>query len=163
MTPSGNARGVAVARILTGLIFIAEGYAKVTGDFVRGGFADSVRETASGRAWPFWSEFLERVVAGNAGAFAWFFAVAELALGIALLLGLLTRAAAVGGMLLMAILLLGQTYVGSESWDKWVTAGLTAKFGLLLLWVLFLGDAGRVWGLDGRVRKGARVGRSRSG
>jgi thiosulfate dehydrogenase [quinone] large subunit len=161
MPSSGAARAVAVVRILTGVIFIAEGFAKVAGEFVRGGFADSVRETASGRAWPFWGSFLRSVVLPNADAFAWFFAAAELALGIALLVGLLTRAAALGGILLMLILLLGQTHVMGASWDKWVTAGLTTKFALLLLWLLFLADAGRVWGLDGRLRKGIRAARVR--
>lgn len=159
MSPRSR-KGVAVARILTGLIFIAEGWAKMAGDFVRGGFAESVRETASGKAWPFWSSFLHRVVLPNAGAFAWFFALAELVLGLALLVGVLTRAAAAGGIALMLILLLGQTNVAGSSWDKWVTAGLTAKFALLLLGLLFLADAGRVWGLDG-LRKAPRSARWR--
>jgi thiosulfate dehydrogenase [quinone] large subunit len=146
---------VAIARILTGVIFVAEGWGKIAGEFVRGGFAESVRETA-GHAWPFWSSFLRSAVLPNAGAFSWFFAVAELALGIALVFGFLTRIAAVGGMLLMVILLLGQTNVGEGSWEKWVTAGLTSKFALLLLWLLFLADAGRDWGLDARLRRRPR-------
>ncbi|HEY3169919.1 MAG TPA: DoxX family membrane protein [Thermoanaerobaculia bacterium] len=161
MPSSATTRAVAVVRILTGAIFVAEGFAKIAGDFVRGGFADSVRETASGRPWPFWASFLRSVVLPNDRGFAWFFAAAELALGIALLIGLLTRAATLGGMLLMVILLLGQTYVGRGRWDQWVTAGLTTKFALLLLWLLFLMDAGRIWGLDGRLRKGSRSVRAR--
>lgn len=153
-------KGVAVARILTGLIFIAEGWAKLAGDFVRGGFAKSVREIALENAWPFWSSFLHKVVAPKPTPFAWLFAVAELALGIALAIGMLTRLAAGGGVLLMLILLLGQTNVSGSSWDKWVTAGLTAKFALLLLGLLFLADAGRVWGLDG-LRKAPRSARWR--
>lgn len=143
---------MAIVRILTGVLFVAEGWGKIAGQFVRGGFADSVRETASEGAWPFWSSFLRGVVLPNASAFAWFFALAELALGIALVLGLLTRPAAVGGMLLMLILLLGQTNVGPADWTRWVTAGLTSKFALLLLWLIFLADAGRAWGLDARLR-----------
>src|SRR5512144_544510 len=150
---SRSSKGVAVVRILTGVVFVAEGWAKIAGAFVRGGFAESVREAASGKAWPFWSSFLHRVVLPNAGAFAWFFALAELALGLALLLGLLTRPAAAGGVVLMLILLLGQTNVAGSSWDQWVTAGLTAKFALLLLGILFLTDAGRVWGMDAKLRK----------
>jgi uncharacterized membrane protein YphA (DoxX/SURF4 family) len=96
------------------------------------------------------------VVLPNASAFAWFVAAAELALGTALVLGLLTRAAAVGGILLMSILLLGQTNVGRADWTRWVTAGLTSKFALLLLWLLFLTDAGRAWALDARLRERKR-------
>ena len=150
---SRSSKGVAVLRILTGVVFIAEGWAKTAGAFVRGGFAESVRETAAGRAWPFWSSFLRGFVAPHARPFGWFFAVAELALGLALLLGLLTRPAAAGGVVLMLILLLGQTNVAGSTWDQWVTAGLTAKFALLLLGLLFLTDAGRVWGMDAKLRK----------
>jgi uncharacterized membrane protein YphA (DoxX/SURF4 family) len=149
-------KAAAIIRILTGIIFVAEGWGKIAGDFVRGGFAESVRETAA-EAWPFWSAFLRGAVLPNASAFSWFFAAAELALGIALVLGLFTRVAAIGGMLLMTILLLGQTNVGPAGWERWVTAGLTAKFALLLMGLLFLVDAGRVWGLDARLRKRGRA------
>ena len=149
-------KAAAIIRILTGIIFIAEGWGKIAGNFLRGGFAESTRETAA-EAWPFWSAFLRGVVLPNASAFGWFFAAAELALGIGLLVGLLTRAAAVGGMLLMAIILLGQTNVGPAGWERWVTAGLSAKFALLLLGMIFLVDAGSVWGIDARLRKRGRA------
>jgi thiosulfate dehydrogenase [quinone] large subunit len=155
MASFAPAKGVALARILTGVIFVAEGTAKIRGEFLRGGFVESVRETA-GHAWAFWASFLRSVVLPNATAFGWFFALAELALGIALVLGLLTRIATVGGMLLMAILLLGQTRIEAGTWESWVTAGLTSKFAFLLLWLLFLADAGRTWGLDARLRRRPR-------
>lgn len=157
MASTRTAYPAAIVRILTGVIFFAEGFSKITGHFVRGGFAESAREMASGRAWPFWGGFLRSVVIPNATAFGWFFALAELALGVALILGFLTRVAAVGGILLMVILLLGQTDVGKGGWAEWVTAGLPTKFALLLLWLLFLADAGRVWGIDARLRRGPRA------
>ena len=147
------AYGVAIVRMLTGVIFVAEGASKIFGEFVRGGFAKSVREVAA-EAWPMWASFLRSVVLPNARPFGWFFALAELALGIGLLLGLLTRVASVCGVILMTLLLLGQTRVPGGSWEKWVTAGLTAKFALLLLWLLFLADAGRVWAVDAALRRG---------
>lgn len=156
MSATGTGQAIAIVRMLTGVLFVAEGAAKIAGDFVRGGFAEEVRETAAGRAWPFWASFLDSVVLQNATAFGWFFALAELALGVALVLGLLTRVAAVCGMALMVILMLGLTYVPGRSWDQWVTSGLNAKFAFLLLWLLFLTDAGRVWGIDGRLRKESR-------
>src|SRR5437899_753635 len=42
-----------LVRLATGVVFLAEGYGKVTSDFVRGGFARSASEMA-GQAWPFW-------------------------------------------------------------------------------------------------------------
>lgn len=101
-----------------------------------------------------WASFLRSVVLPNARPFGWFFALAELALGIGLLLGLLTRVASVCGVILMTLLLLGQTRVPGGSWEKWVTAGLTAKFAFLLLWLLVLADAGRVWAVDAALRRG---------
>jgi thiosulfate dehydrogenase [quinone] large subunit len=157
MASTRTAYPVAIIRIATGVIFFAEGFSKITGDFVRGGFAQSAREVAAGKAWPFWSAFLKSIVIPNATRFGWFFALAELVLGVALIFGFLTRAAAVGGILLMVILLLGQTDVRNGGWAEWVTAGLPTKFALLLLWLIFLADAGRVWGIDARVRRRPRA------
>ena len=142
-------RTAAVIRILTGLIFLAEGWSKLRGEFVRGGFAASVKEMAAG-TWPFWKQFLETVVAPRAEVLGWAFAVGELAVGIGLILGLLTRVAAGGGIALMILVLLGSGRAEpGASWDMWVTAGLTAKFALLLLALIFAVNPGRVWGLDG--------------
>jgi uncharacterized membrane protein YphA (DoxX/SURF4 family) len=79
-------------------------------------------------------------------------ALGELALGIALLVGFLTRVAAAGGLLLLLTILLGQTYVPGSSWVTWVTAGLTTKFAILLL-LLILAVGHAAWGLDGRSKK----------
>jgi thiosulfate dehydrogenase [quinone] large subunit len=157
MASTRTAYPVAIVRIVTGVIFFAEGFSKVTSDFVRGGFAQSAREMAAGKAWSFWSAFLRAVVIPNATTFGWFFALAELALGVALIFGFLTRPAAVGGILLMVILLLGQTDVRKGGWTQWVTAGLPTKFALLLLWLLFLADAGSVSGIDSRLRRRPRA------
>lgn len=155
MTP-GEARLAAAVRIATGLIFVAEGAGKLTGDFVRGGFARSAAEMAQ-KSWPFWKSFLESAVVPRAGVFGWIFALGEAAVGIGLLLGLFTRVAAAGGAAQMVAILLGQSYVPGSSWDKWITAGLTTKFALLLLLLLLAADAGRIWGLDGRLKKGATL------
>jgi uncharacterized membrane protein YphA (DoxX/SURF4 family) len=102
-------------------------------------------------SWPFWRAFLESTVAPHAAAFAWLIAVGEIAVGIALVLGLWTRAAAVGGALLMLVVLLCQSYPGPKaSWEEWITSGLATRFALLALLGIAAADSGRVWGLDGR-------------
>src|SRR5512132_1335599 len=111
---SGGARLAALVRIATGLIFIAEGVGKILGEFVRGGFARQAKEMLS-QAWPFWAGFLRSVVLPHAAVFAWVIAIGELALGIGLLVGLWTRAAAAGGVLLMLSILLSQSYPASGS------------------------------------------------
>ncbi len=152
MTPAA-ARSVACARILTGLLFIAAGYSKVTGQFIQTAFAKSAEQMGR-EGWPIWRSFLQSAVLPNAQTFAWVVALGELAVGIGLLLGFLTRVAAGGGLLLMLSILLGQSYSGAgASWDKWVTAGLTTKFALLLFWLLLAADAGSTWALDARLKK----------
>ena len=148
-------RIAAVVRILTGLLLIALGWGKVSGEFVRTGFAEQTKSIA-GETWPFWKGFLEAVVLPNAGAFGWLIALSEIAVGIGLVLGLWTRAAAAAGALLMLVILIG-TGRGEPgaTWDQWLTAGMTAKFTLLLLLLLFAVDPGKVWGLDGKLRRRA--------
>jgi len=144
----------ALVRIATGILFGALGLEKVLGDFVRGGFAKGLPGMSS-HSWPFWRSFLQSMVAPRASAFAWVVAGAEVALGIALVLGLWTRAASIAGALLMVVILLGQSYTPGGSWSDWLTSGLTTRFAILLLVLLAVSDAGRVWGIDGR--RGARV------
>ena len=149
-------RLAAIVRILTGILFVAEGLSKVTGDFVTGEFAKEVPKIAA-RSFPFWRHFLEAVVVPHAAAFAWVVALGELAVGLGLVVGLLTRVAAAGGALLMLSIALGAARPDAgASWDDWITAGLTSKFACLLLLMLFAADAGKVWGFDGRRRKSPR-------
>lgn len=151
----GQGKGAALVRIAAGLIFVAEGWGKVSGRFVRGGFAEQARDIARG-AWPVWRSFLRSAVVPNAGAVAWLVALGELAVGVALILGFLTRWACSGGALLLVSFLLGQFWTPGRPWDQWVTAGVTTKFALLLMILLAVADTGRVWGLDGRVGKRRR-------
>jgi len=147
----GSAHLAALVRILTGVLFIAEGMGKATGKFVQGGFAKS----ASGmepESWPFWKAFLTSVVVPHASLFAWVVAIGELLLGIGLLLGIFTRIAAALGVPLLLAILLGQTYVPGSSWEGWITAGLTTKFAILLLLLIAAVGYG-AWGVDGRRKK----------
>jgi uncharacterized membrane protein YphA (DoxX/SURF4 family) len=143
-------RGAAVVRILTGVLFVAEGLSKITGDFVRGGFAEPARRMAA-VTFPFWKRFLEAVVLPHAAAFAWVVALGELAIGIALIAGFLTRPAAVAGALLMLSIVLGAARPeAGAAWDDWITAGLTAKLALLLFVLLAATPSGSAWALDAR-------------
>jgi uncharacterized membrane protein YphA (DoxX/SURF4 family) len=154
---AAGARLAALVRMLAGVLFGTLGLEKILGEFVHGGFGKGVRDSMLKSSWPFWRMFLESTILPHASAFAWIVAVSELALGIALLIGFLTRPAAVAGALLMLTILLGQSFPGAQaSWDQWVTAGLTTKFALLLLLLLAACDAGRTFGLDGRTRGGRR-------
>jgi uncharacterized membrane protein YphA (DoxX/SURF4 family) len=152
---NAGARLAAVVRILAGVIFIAMGYSKVTGPFVREGFAKSAEQLAR-EGWPFWGSFLKSFVLPRAEIFGWIVGLGELAVGIGLLLGFLTRIAAVSGALLLVSILLGQSYVPGSTWDHWITAGLTTKFALLLL-LLIAAVGYAAWGLDGILRRPKHV------
>ena len=154
-------RTASVVRILTGILFVAEGLSKVAGEFVRGGFSHQVGRIAAG-SFPFWKRFLETVVAPHADAFAWVISVGELAVGVGLIAGFLTRAAAAGGALLMLAITLGEARPEpGAAWGDWITSGLTPKLALLLFVLLFAVDPGRVWGLDaGRRRRSPKVARA---
>lgn len=144
------ARLAALVRILTGVIFAGMGASKVTGSFARV-FEKGARDMLA-QSWPFWASFLKKIVLPHATAFAWIAAAGELAIGIGILVGFLTRWAAASGVLLMLAILLGQTWVPGAKWDQWIYSGLPTKFALLLLLLLAAVDAGRVWGLDGARR-----------
>ena len=146
-------RAAAIVRILTGVLFVAEGLSKITGSFVRGGFAGPLREIAAA-SFPFWRQFLETFVVPRPNLFAWMIALGELAVGVGLLLGFLTRVAAGGGSLLMLSIALGQARPESGAWDDWITSGLTPKLAFLLLVLLFAVNPGTIWGFD--ARRGAR-------
>jgi len=149
-------RIAAIVRILTGVLFVAEGLSKISGPFVRGGFSAHVGGIAAG-SFLFWKRFLEVVVVPRAGLFAWVVALGEIAVGTGLLAGFLTRVAAGGGALLTLTIALGQARPDpGASWGDWITSGLTAKFAFLLLILLFAVNPGTVWGFDAR-RRGRRA------
>jgi uncharacterized membrane protein YphA (DoxX/SURF4 family) len=154
-------RAAAIVRILTGLLFTAEGLSKLTGHFVRGGFEKDAGRIAAGSL-PFWKHFLEATVVPHAHAFGWVVALGETAVGIGLLLGFLTRVASAGGAVLMLAIALGEAKpAAGAAWDDWITSGLTPRLAFLLLVLLCAVNPGKVWGLDGR--RGRRPPRGRSG
>lgn len=157
---SAAMRGAAIVRILTGALFVAEGLSKITGGFVRGEFADPARRMAAA-TFPFWKRFLEAIVLPHASAFAWVVALGELAVGIALIVGFLTRTAAAAGALLMLTIVLGAARPeAGAAWDDWITAGLTPKLALLLFALLAFTNPAAVWSLDARRPRRAKPARA---
>ncbi|KQR27902.1 DoxX family protein [Deinococcus sp. Leaf326] len=136
-----------IARLYVGWLWLEAGLAKVgspewtgaqAGEGVRG-FLNGAIQKAGGESpdvsgW--YARFLENVALPNAGLFSYLVAYGELAVGIALILGLLTGAAAFfGGVMNLAYLL----------------AGTLSSNPLLLVAAALLVAAWRVagwWGLD---------------
>ena len=151
------ARGFAALRIFFGLIWLSNGLAKLTGvgsydlGFATFGLLDLptaqfIANDASTRAYlgPL-AAFYQNVVLPNWGAFGTFLTLAEIAAGLALLFGFLTRAAALGTLLLITPIWL--MFLGSGV-HQYVWTYPVDLFPLLLLAIV---PAGRTAGLDARL------------
>ena len=91
---------------------------------------------------PIYGQFVQSIVLPNFTLFAWATFIVELSIGLGLLLGFFTRAAAVLGLLMSLNLTIGLLNVPNE-WP-W------SYIMLVMFQILFvLTDPGRVWGLDG--------------
>ena len=151
------ARALAVLRIFFGLIWLSNGLAKLVdvGAYDLGVVtfgllwlpqAQFIANDASSTTFlaPL-GAFYQDVVLPNFGFFGVFLAVAEIAAGLALLFGALTRAAALGTLLLIGPIWV--MYLASPATQYlW-----TYPVDLLPLLLLAIFPSGRAWGLDGRL------------
>jgi len=95
---------IALLRITLGGVWLFEAYPQVTNNslYLSQGFGSAVRDMAGGCPWGLYRQFLESVVLTHQPVFAYLTLVANLAVGISLLLGMLTPYGAVGGLFLNA-------------------------------------------------------------
>jgi thiosulfate dehydrogenase (quinone) large subunit len=112
-----NSTGIAVLRISVGALFIIFGEYKVFGaKFVfGGGFQYWINRFLEEGAYPFMVPVLRGFVLPHAKPIALLVAYGELAIGISLVLGLLTRAASVAGLIYMLSLLFSANYPGADA------------------------------------------------
>jgi thiosulfate dehydrogenase [quinone] large subunit len=146
--------GMTWVRIVAGAVWLNGGIEKLLNPEFPTQFADSL--AAGGfvsQAPPFFRDFMEGTVVPNAELFAQVVRVSELALGIALILGLLTNLAAVGSIVLSAMVLLSQggvrlgTGLGAP---EFITINvLVALLSLLII----LSPAAKAFSLDSRLVK----------
>jgi thiosulfate dehydrogenase [quinone] large subunit len=131
---------VALLRIYTGIFFAWHGFGKISG----GSFADGMNSFLMSRleaSFPFYRPFIEVVVLPNSGIFAAMIAWGELLIGLALVVGLATRYAAVAGALMVANFWFakGESFLAGSNHDV---------IWLVIFIVLATVPAGRVAGLD---------------
>jgi len=149
------AGGFAALRIFIGLDWLSNGLAKLfdTGNYDWGFFsfnlitrdaARSITTNAAGKSQiaPL-GAFYRDVVVANWGFFGILSTIAELAIGLGLLLGIATRLAAVGGLLLLTPIWVMLWHTNLYLWEYPLDL-----FPLLLLAIV---PAGRVFGLDHRL------------
>lgn len=147
--------GFVALRIVMGLVWLSNGLAKLfDAGQVDWGFlsftlitrdgALGIATNAAGRSQLTWlGDFYRDEVVAHWGFWGVFLTVAELAIGLGLLLGVATRLAALGGLLLLIPIWVMLLHTGDYLWDY--------PLDLVPLALLVVVPAGRVWGLDRRI------------
>jgi thiosulfate dehydrogenase [quinone] large subunit len=158
MRGGGVGKTIAGVRILTGIIFLFFGEYKIAGpEFAHGGLAGWIQGwLAANEPLGFYGAFLRGFVLPHQALCARIVGWGELAIGIALVLGLFVRAASVGGAIHMVSLTLATWYApghGAAMW-KYFGANLDHIPLLFLFAIFFATRAGDTWGLDGVLRAG---------
>jgi thiosulfate dehydrogenase (quinone) large subunit len=143
-----NARALAVLRIGVGVFFLIFGQYKVFGTqfTLHGGFQFWINRFLEGGAYPFMVPILRGFVLPHATPIAFLVAYGELAIGIALTLGILLRSASAFGLLFMLTLLFSSDYPGATApaW-QYFGASLSHSVFALSFVVFLLGHSAQVW------------------
>ena len=143
-----NSRALAMLRIGVGLFFLIFGEYKVFGtQFIfHGGFQYWINRFLEGGAYPFMAPVLRGFVLSHATPIAFLVAYGELAIGIALLCGILVRPASVAGFVFMLTLLFSSDYPGTGAplW-QYFGASLSHSVFMLCFAAFLMGRADAVW------------------
>lgn len=148
-------RGLAALRIFVGVIFLANGLAKFLGiaqikigpykaNLIDRSAVKVILESEGKKAeLPLVGRFINNVLLPNVGALGWLIAIFEVGVGLLLVLGLISRGAAL--LALFHGLGLAVLYFSS---DRWL---FEQPFDYVPAAILALVPSGLVWGLDGRL------------
>lgn len=146
---SGSDRNTTVLaglRIAVGVLFLIFGQYKIFGAqfTLGGGFQFWINRFLEDGAYPFMVPVLRNFVLPHATPIAFLVAYGEFAIGLALVLGIVVRAAGLGGLIYMFILLLSSDYPGPNA-EFWQYFGASLSHSVLALCfaALALGDADR--------------------
>src|SRR5580692_10851899 len=109
-----NAAALAALRMSLGALFLIFAQYKVfgTGFTLGGGFQYWINRFLADGAYPFMAPVLRQFVLPHATAIAFLVAYAELAIGLALVLGILVRPASIAGFIYMLTLMFSANYPG---------------------------------------------------
>jgi thiosulfate dehydrogenase [quinone] large subunit len=148
--PVSSARSLSSLRIAVGCLFLIFAQYKVLGrQFTRGGgFQYWINLFLRGGAYPFMVPILKGFVLRHTTAIAFCVAFSELAIGIALVLGILVRAASICGTVYMLTLLFSANYPGAHA-PLWQYFGASLEHSVLALcFITFaLTDADELWSI----------------
>ncbi len=159
-----NSQALAFIRIGVGIFFLVFGEYKVFGTkfTLGGGFQYWINKFLEGGTYPFMEPVLRHFVLAHPTPIAFLVAYGELAIGIALILGVLVRPASLCGFVFMLTLLFSSDYPGAHP-DFWQYFGASLSHSVFALcFVAFLlGRADAVWAVPGRARKSRNPGNIR--
>ena len=145
-----NVLAMAVLRIGVGLLFLIFGEYKVfgMGFTLHGGFQFWIQKFLAYGAYPFMVPVLRTFVLLHATPIAFLVAYGELAIGIALVLGVLVRPASAFGLLYMLTLLFSSNYPGAGA-PFWQYFGGSLDHSVLAICFLafLIGRPDEVWAL----------------
>jgi uncharacterized membrane protein YphA (DoxX/SURF4 family) len=154
--PSAVAKTIAVVRVATSVFFLLFGQYKLFGPgFAHGGFQEYLRGYIEGGAVAFYRPILASVVLPHAVFLGYTVGAVEMFIGVSLLFGIWVRPASVLGALYMLNLTLATWWDPGHGVPVWRYFGneLDHLPMLFLFVIFFASDAGREWGLDGRLRR----------
>lgn len=141
-------RALALVRMLVGTIFICSGYEKLfDAMFFENGFMQRMAFWQTAVA-P-WYAWVWQILMEHTHRWAAFFGTVELFIGVALLLGLVTRPACLVAMLYIVHRFALSWYPVDMEFALWKFLEIhVEQFALLsLFWLLAIGHAGDVWGM----------------
>ena len=148
----GNERALAFLRISVGILFLIFGRYKVFGTqfTLHGGFEFWINKFLQDGAYPFMAPILRGFVLPHARPIAFLVAYGELAIGIAMTLGVWVRRASAFGLLYMTTLLVSSNYpgVGAPMWQYFGASLDHSVLGICFLTFL-IGKADAVWAVGG--------------
>jgi thiosulfate dehydrogenase (quinone) large subunit len=154
-TSSALSKTIAVVRMATSVFFLLFGEYKVAGpEFAHGGFQTYLQDYIANSVVSFYRPVLSGLVLPHAVFFGYVVGIVELLIGLSLLLGLWVRAGCILGIAFLVNMLLATWWAPGHGVPLWRYFGAELDHLplLLLLIVFYAADAGRTWGLDGRVR-----------
>jgi thiosulfate dehydrogenase (quinone) large subunit len=131
---SSSARALSLLRFAVGILFLIFAQYKVFGTqfTLHGGFQYWINLFLQGGAYPFMVPVLRNFVLPHATAIAFLVAYGELAIGLALVLGILVREASVFGVIYMLTLLFSSNYPGPNA-PFWQYFGASLEHSVLAL------------------------------
>jgi thiosulfate dehydrogenase [quinone] large subunit len=159
-----NSQALALLRFGVGILFLIFAQYKVFGTTftLHGGFQFWINKFLEGGAYPFMAPILRGFVLPHATTIAFLVAYGELAIGLALVLGILVRSASLCGLVLMLTMLFSSDYPGTGApfW-QYFGASLSHSVFALCFGAFLFGRADSLWSIAAPRRNRAKDSRDR--